>query len=119
MAIVQLITTHGAVPADGRARLSIELAKLTNEAEGFAGSSRAPALCWTFFEEQPRDAFSTGARSGGAPLLRHYHHARHRAALEERSRVWVRFIDVADGDLIVGGESTSLAGLRALIRKSS
>ncbi len=34
---------------------------------------------------------------------------------DNRNRVWIRFIDVAGGDLIVGGETTFLTGLRALV----
>lgn len=139
MAIVHITTTHGAVPPEERASLAANLATLTYEAEGFAGSAVAPTLCWTFFDERPGRTFSTGAgdpaealyyvtvtilagvmdksakrelgadittavlaREGGSPTA------------ENRNRVWVRFIDVADGDLIVGGEATSLASLRAL-----
>ncbi|MBP0457004.1 tautomerase family protein [Streptomyces montanisoli] len=41
--------------------------------------------------------------------------SRDRQQPNDLNRVWVRFFDVPDGDLIVGGESTSLAGLRALV----
>lgn len=143
MAIVNVITTHGAVPPDQHSDLGIELAALTYEAEGFAGSSAAPALCWTFFDARPARAFSTGAGDPAAPL--YYVRitalagildkpAKQRlgenitAALlrregcpptpESRNRIWVRFIDVADGDLVVGGEATSSAGLKALIAEA-
>lgn len=140
MAIVNLVTTHGAVPPEDRSRLAVELATLTYEAEGFAGSTMAPTLSWTFLDEQPSRAFSTGA---GDPAAALYYvlvtvlagaidkSAKQKlgesitSALlaregspptpENRNRIWVRFLDVADGDLIVGGEATSLQSLKALI----
>jgi phenylpyruvate tautomerase PptA (4-oxalocrotonate tautomerase family) len=142
MAIVNLITTRAAISQNERQTLSSRLATLTYEAEGFAGSAVAPSICWTLFTEHAAGAFSTGA---GEPTLPLYYieittlsgaldttakhnlgHAIATAILElegsrdrqqpnDLSRVWVRFFDVPDGDLIVGGESTSLAGLRALV----
>ena len=139
MAIVDVITTQGALASRDRARLSTELAAMTVAAEGFAGSAVAPGLCRTFFEERPLGAFSTGAGEPPAPL---YHvtvsalqgaiagaakrelgrritglllAAESPGSTDEASRVWVRFIEIADGDLVVGGEATSLGGLRALI----
>lgn len=143
MAIINVITTHGAVLLEQRPDLGVKLAALTYEAEGFAGSSLAPTLCWTLFDERPAGAFSTGAGDPDAPL---YYvlvtalvsvldkPAKQRlgesitAALlaregcpptpENRNRVWVRFTDVADGDLIVGGEATSSVSLRALVAQT-
>ena len=143
MAIVHITTTHGAVPFEDRPRLTTELAALIYEAEGFAGSTVAPTLCWTLFDEKPSRAFSTGA---GDPAAALYHvlvtalagaldeSAKRRlggsltSALlrqedvpltpENRGRIWVQFVDIADGDLIVGGEPTSLAGLKALVAQA-
>lgn len=140
MAIVSVITTNGAVPGGDRESLGVELAKLAYEAEGFAGSSIAPGLCWTFFDERPLGAFSTGAGDPGAALYyvvitamagimdvaakRGLGAAITEALLdreggpstpEDRNRVWVRFVDVADGDLVIGGEPGSLAHLKALV----
>lgn len=139
MAILNITTTQGAVPSENWPSLAAELARLTYEAEGFAGSTVAPALCWTFFDERPRGAFTTGAGDPQAalyyltvtamagamdPAAKHRLGADITAALlaregspstpEHRNRVWVRFIDVADGDLVVGGEPGSLAALKAL-----
>ena len=61
MAIIHITTTHGAVSPEERASLAANLATLTYEAEGFAGSAVAPTLCWTLLDERPRHAFSTGA----------------------------------------------------------
>jgi hypothetical protein len=143
MAIVDVITTHGAVPVVDRSRLAAILATLTYEAEGFAGSAVAPTLSWTFFDERPSRTFSTGAGEPSSAL--YYVKVTALAAAmdktakqklgeritlallaqegssptpENRHRIWVRFIDVVDGDLIVGGESTSLAGLKALIAQA-
>ena len=139
MAIIDITTTHRAVPAGERARLAVELATLTYEAEGFAGSSVAPTVCWTFFNQAEPDAFATGVGQPAAPLYyvqitvldgtidtsgkQQLGDAITSALLTreapasaaDRNRVWVRFINVADGNLIVGGQSTSLSQLRALI----
>jgi len=140
MAIVSVITTLGAVSPEVRLPLAEELAALACEAEGFAGSAVAPNVCWTFFDERQRHAFWTGAGDPGAAL---YYvrvtvlagsvdkSGKHElgeaitlallaregvpATAENLNRVWVRVSDIADGDLIVGGESTSLAGLKELI----
>ena len=140
MAIVHITTTNGAVPPDERARLAEDLAKLTYEAEGFAGSAVAPAICWTFFDERPERAFATGAGDPAGPLYylqvtalagaidkgakQTLGEALTLALLaregvepvpEDRNRVWVRFMDVDDGDLIVGGQATSLDTLKAFV----
>jgi len=140
MAIVSVTTTQGAVSPEVWVPLAEELATLTYEAEGFAGSAVAPTVCWTFLDERPRHAFSTGA---GDPAAALYYvevtvlsgsvdkSGKHKlgeaitlallaregvpATAENLNRVWVRFSEIADGDLIVGGESTSLAGLKELI----
>lgn len=140
MAIVSITTTHGAVATENRSQLATKLASLTYEAEGFAGSTTAPTVCWTFFDEREIGAFSTGA---GEPTAALYYvqvtvladaidksgkqklgqaitstllaQEGSLSTPEARNRIWVRFIDVVDGDLIVGGESTSLSGLKALI----
>lgn len=133
----------GPCPPDKRAGLGIELATLTYQAEGFAGSTAAPTLCWTFFDERPAGAFSTGAGNPGAALYyvlitaladildkaakQDLGHSITTVLLaregcpqtpENRNRVWVRFTDVADGDLIVGGEATSSASLKALVAQA-
>ena len=143
MAIIHIITTYGAVPLEDRPSLTKELATLVYEAEGFAGSAVAPTLCWTLFDEKLSRAFSTGA---GDPATALYYvmvtglagaieqSAKRKlgesiaSALltregnlltpENLDRIWVQFIDIADGDLIVGGRSTSLVGLQALIAGS-
>jgi phenylpyruvate tautomerase PptA (4-oxalocrotonate tautomerase family) len=140
VAIVDITTTHGAVATGDRARLATELAALTYEAEGFAGSAVAPAVCWTFFNEGDPGAISTGA---GLPAAALYYiqvtvladaidksrkqklgeaitstllaYEAQPVTPDDRNRVWVRFIDVVDGDLVVGGQSTSLIGLKALV----
>ena len=140
MAVVNVITTHAAVPPEVRSSLAAKLAAFTYEAEGFAGSTVAPTVCWTFFDERPAGAFSTGA---GDPTAALYYvqvtvlagaidtSGKHRlgkritsellaqegspSTSDNRNRVWVRFLDVADGDLIVGGEPASLAGLKELV----
>ena len=143
MAIVNVITTHGALPPDKRADLGIELAALTYQAEGFAGSTAAPTLCWTFFDERPAGVFSTGAGDPAAalyyvlitalagildkPAKQELGNSVTTALLaregcpqtpENRNRVWVCFTDIADGDLIIGGEATSSASLKALVAQA-
>lgn len=143
MAIINVVTTQGAVAPARRDVLAVELARLTYEAEGFAGSKLAPRLCWTFFEEKPGNSFSTGAGAPPAPLyyvrITALAGALNKATkqklgmeitlallageeghmAEDLSRVWVCFNDVLDGDLIVGGDSTSLLGLRELVAQAS
>lgn len=143
MAIVHITTTYGAVPPEEQITLAAELGALTYAAEGFLGSRMASTLTWTFFDERPSRAFQLAAGDPAAPLYylqvttlagaldttakQKLGEALTRAliAREGRSltpdnltRVWVRFIDVTDGDLIVGGESTSLAGLKALVAQA-
>ena len=143
MAIVSITTTSGAIPPEDRPQLAAELARLTYAAEGFGDSALAPKLTWTFFDERPSLAFSTGA---GEPAVALYYlqvttlsGALDGAAKQQLSagltstilaregcppvpenlnRIWVRFMDVADGDLVVGGESTSLSGLKALVAQA-
>ena len=143
MAIVRVTTTHGAVPPGERARLTADLATLTYEAEGFAGSTVAPTVCWTFFDEQPAHAFATGVGEPSAALyyvtvtalagaldkaVKRKLGGDITSALlaldgtsptpDDRGRVWVRFAEIANGDLIVGGEATSLASLKALVAQA-
>jgi phenylpyruvate tautomerase PptA (4-oxalocrotonate tautomerase family) len=140
MAMVTITTTNGAVPPPERSALAAKLATLTYEAEGFAGSAVAPTVCWTLFDDRPHRAFTTGAGDPAAPLYyvevtiiagvmdkstKHWLGESITSVLIAREadptiahdlgRVWVRFVEVADGDLIVGGESTSLASLKELI----
>ena len=68
MAIVEITTTHEAVPVDARASLARQLTTLTYEAEGFKGSAVAPTICWTFFNEKPASAFATGFGEPDGPL---------------------------------------------------
>lgn len=101
-------------------------------------------LSWTFFDERTSGAFSTGAGDPAAAL--YYVQVTSMAGAigktgkqklgesvtsallalegsartpENLNRVWVRFVDVADGDLIVGGEAGSLAHLKALIAENA
>lgn len=140
MAIVKITTTHGAVPPSDQPALAEKLATLTYEAEGFAGNGIAPTICWSFFDEQPARAFATAAGEPDAPLYyigvtalkgtmdmmakQRLGGAITSALLEQEgsaetlmnlNRIWVRFVDVDDGDLIVGGRSTSLTSLKALV----
>lgn len=143
MAIVHITTTHGAIPPYAQPALAAELGALTYAAEGFAGSRMAATITWTFFDERSSGAFRMAAGEPPAPLYyllvitlagaldkpakQKLGKALTRALIEREdkpltadnlNRVWVRFIDVPDGDLIVGGESTSLASLKALVATS-
>ena len=140
MAIISITTTAGAVSPEARPHIAKEIAALTSVAEGFAGSAIAPELCWTFFNDRPHGAFSTGAGEPPHPLyyveITILRGAIDRSAKEslgaaitsallsreiappiprQPGRVWVRYSEVSDGDLIVGGRATSLAGLRAFV----
>jgi hypothetical protein len=109
-------------------------------AEGFAHRPLAAEVTWTLFDERDEKVFATVAESATAPLyLVDVMTLAHAIASEDKqplgrgiaealleaegspatphclSRIWVRFVDVADGDLVVGGESASLAGLRTLM----
>ena len=143
MAMLHITTTHGAVPADRQAALAAELGALTYAAEGFAGSRMAATLTWTFYDEQPSGTFQLAAGDPAAPLYylqvtilagaidkagkQRLGEALTQALIAQEgrpptpdnsTRIWVRFIDVTDGDLIVGGESTTLAGLKALVAQA-
>jgi hypothetical protein len=124
MTIVSVITTLGAVSPEVRLPLAEELAALTYEAEGFAGSAAAPNMCWTFFDERQRHAFWTGAgetkaalyyvevtvlagsvgksgkyKLGEAITLALLAREGVPATAENINRVCVRFSEIADGDL--------------------
>ena len=144
MAIVHVTSTSGAVAPGERASPAAEPATLTGEAKGFAGSAPAPAPapapCRTSFDERPRHAFPIGAGTPAGVLpyvtitiladaasgfAKRKLDAGIAAAVlgrercppvpDNRNRVRVRFIDVAGGDLVAGGEATSLAGRAAAV----
>jgi hypothetical protein len=137
MALIHLAFTHGALPVSGREALGRQLGRLAYSAEGFESSQLAPELTWTIFDEKPRGTFATAHEGTDKPLYyvavmtlagalsidtKHVLGRQIAQALVEAEgsvatpdnlvRVWVHFGDVIDGDLVVGGESTSLAGLR-------
>jgi hypothetical protein len=144
MALIQITTTVGAIDTDNRQALARSLAKLVYTAEGFGDSKLAPHLTWATFEELPTLSMLPGTGTHAAPLyyvritsLAHAISAPIRQQLgadlmqvllsaegvtltpDNASRVWVQFIDVADGDLVVGGHATSLQGLRSLVAQAA
>jgi ketosteroid isomerase-like protein/phenylpyruvate tautomerase PptA (4-oxalocrotonate tautomerase family) len=140
MALVKITTSETAFPGHDPERIAAALGELTYSAEGFAGSTVAPELTWVLFEQLPETAF---LKATGTPSKPHYYVevTTLRGAMTEPSkldlgarithelmmiegcapteenaqRIWVRFLEIADGDLVVGGQATSLATLRALV----
>lgn len=144
MALLRITTTAGAFTAEQHRTLACKLGELIYIAEGFGGSHLAPNLTWATFDALPGSAMLLGSGVRTAPL--YYVEVttlagaldtdRKRllgeqltsallaveesvAAPDDRNRVWIRFIGVVDGDLIVGGEPTSLAGLRQLVAQAA
>lgn len=143
MALIQITTTSGAIAAGTKPALTQSLARLVYTAEGFGDSRIAPELTWATFDELPETSMLAGSGTRSAPLyyvrvtlLTHAIDApakqRLGAALtralmdaegaafvpDNAQRVWVRFIGVADGDLVVGGNAASLQGLRELVAQA-
>jgi hypothetical protein len=143
MALIQITTTVGAIGAGNRQVLAQSLARLVYTAEGFGESKLAPALTWATFEEWPALSMLSGSGAHAAPLyyvrVTSLAHAIDKTAKQQlgadltqallaaegtaltadnASRVWVQFIDVADGDLVVGGHAASLQGLRHLVAQA-
>lgn len=140
MALVKITMSEAAFRGHDPTRIAAALGGLTYTAEGFGDSAIAPELTWVLFEQLPATAF---LKASGLPQKPHYYvevstlrgamtadakldlGARITGELmavegcaptdENTQRVWVRFIDMADGDLVVGGQATSPATLRALI----
>lgn len=144
MAFIKLTTTQGAISALDKQLLITKLGKLTYTAEGFADSKLAPHLTWVTFNEIAKSSFSTAGGLAPAPL--YYVEITSLAgamsaetkqklgeqitqallnveevgfSMENLTRVWVRFSDVADGNLVVGGQSSSLDGLRGLMASAA
>ncbi|MET9263869.1 nuclear transport factor 2 family protein [Amycolatopsis sp. NPDC004079] len=140
MALVKITTSEAAFRGHDPALIAAALGELTYAAEGFADSAIAPDLTWVLFEQLPATAFLTAT---GRPPKPHYYvevstlrgvltedakldlGARITRELmavegceptdENTQRIWVRFLEIADGDLVVGGQATFAATLRALI----
>jgi ketosteroid isomerase-like protein len=144
MALVKITTSEAAFRGHDPARTAAALGGLIYAAEGFGDSSLAPELTWVLFEQLPATVFLTatgippkphyyvevstlrGALTGAAKLDLGARITRELMAVEScaptdanTQRIWVRFIDIADGDLVVGGRATSLATLRALIASAA
>lgn len=143
MALIQITTTAGVLDALQRQMAAHQIGAFVYTAEGFGASRLAPSLTWAVFHELPSNAMLLGTGERPAPL--YYvevttlsgaldtHAKAHVGAQitkallsaegaldtsENAMRVWVRFIDVTDGDLMVGGQATSLAGLRELVAQA-
>ena len=140
MALIKITTNNGAIGSSDMERMTQALGNLTYGAEGFSESKLAPTLTWIVVQQLPKTAFLTAAALSSAPLylieittLQNALNLSTKQSLGAQmtetilaaegcastpanaARVWVRFTDVADGDLVVAGQSASLAGLRALI----
>ncbi len=144
MALVKITTNEGAFRSSDTERFAASLGKMTYAAEGFAESNIASKLTWVLFEQLPESAFLMAAGLPPAPLylveittLRGALNEGGKQALGEQitptlltfescpstfdnaARIWVRFSEVSDGDLIVGGQTTSLQTLRALMAQAA
>lgn len=143
MALIQITTSAGVLDTVQRQALARQTGAFVFTAEGFGASRLAPNLTWAVFHELPGHAILLGTGERLASLY-HVEVTTLRGALdgdakahvgaqitealliaegvghtpENAMRVWVRFIDVADGDLIVGGQPASLAGLRELVAQA-
>jgi phenylpyruvate tautomerase PptA (4-oxalocrotonate tautomerase family) len=143
MALIQIPTTAGTLDTAQRQEAARQIGAFVYTAEGFGASRLAPGMTWAVFHELPHHAMLLATGERPAPLY-HVEVTTLSRALDSRAkahvgaqitqallraegathtpenamRVWVRFTDVMDGDLIVGGQATSLAGLRELVAQA-
>ena len=143
MALLRITTTANTLAVEQQRSLAQSMGELVYTAEGFGASRLAPNLTWAAFDTLPEHAMLLAIGERPAPLyyvevttLAGALDAQGKRVLGEQltmtllraegapmqqdgaNRVWVRFIDVVDGDLVVGGQATSLAGLRQLVAQA-